>query len=104
MKFFLKIHQINNQKVITICDENLLNKEFKENELILKIDEPYFGGTLKDFSTILELIKEKNQEKIIHAVGSEISKKFIEENIIEEENLNYIADIPYFMILISNFD
>lgn len=104
MKFFIKIHHINKQKIISICDENLLNKEFKDNELILKINEPYFGGELREFSSILEIIKNIKQETIIHAVGAEISKKFIEESIIEEENLNYVSDIPYFMMLISNFD
>lgn len=102
IKFFIKVHYLEGHKIITICDEELLNKEFKEDPFILKISEPYFGGDLKELPFVFELIKNINTKTIIHCVGKKITNEFLKENLIDEENLNYIANIPYFMLLITD--
>lgn len=99
MVSLVKTHKIENITVIVICDECLFKKEFRENGLSLNIDEPYFGGEIINLEHIdWHQIDERT---IIHAVGKETTQFFIKNGFIDSEELNYIADVPYFMVLIE---
>ncbi len=52
----MKLHQTGTKVVVAICDEEILGKEFREGNLVLKIDPSFYGGKLVDLEEAIDAI------------------------------------------------
>jgi len=91
MKVYLKIHTRNEIETIACCDEELLNKEFKEGNLKIDITEHFFGGILMDPEEAIEILKEASYFNI---VGKCIIDKAIDSKLLPEEGVRSINGVP----------
>ncbi len=56
---YVKIHKNNESFVTAVCDEELLNKIFREGKLLLDVNEHFYKGNLKD-AVNLNLVGKKS--------------------------------------------
>ena len=91
MKVYLKIHSRNEIETVACCDEELLDKEFKEGNLKIQISDHFFGGTLMEMEEAIEILKDASYFNI---VGKCIIDKAINSKILPEEGVRSISGVP----------
>lgn len=94
MKVFLKIHYRNEIVTVACCDENLLNQDFNEGNLKIKISNQFFGGNLVSIKEAIEILKEASYFNI---VGENIVKEVVNCKILPKEGVRSINGVPMAM-------
>ena len=93
----VKIHQNpEGQKVLALCDQNLLGKRFEQGKLQLDLTTDFYQGEPKTEAEIKELVKDVY---IINLVGEE-SLALIQKLNLNPENIIRIKDIPHVQIVL----
>ncbi len=94
MKVFLKIHNRNEIDTVACCDEDLLNKVFKEGNFRIDISDHFFGGNLINLDDAINILK---QASYFNIVGDVIISKAIDNQILPKEGVRKINGIPIAM-------
>ncbi len=91
MSVYLKIHCRNDIETIACCDEDLLNKCFKDGSLRIEITNQFFGGNLVCIEDALDILK---NACFFNIVGENIITKAIKHKIVSKEGIRYISGVP----------
>lgn len=94
---YVKIHN-GPTRVIAICDENLIGKTFKDNNLVLKIDEWFYKGDKKKKEEVAKIMKEAEN---LNIVGKESIEIALEIHIIEKDSILVIKGVPHAQVVSS---
>ncbi|MFC1801666.1 DUF424 family protein [Nanoarchaeota archaeon] len=93
-----KLHQNpDGQKILALCDKNLLGKKFEEGNRQLDLTSNFYQGEEKSEEEIKELIKDAY---IINLVGQESLDLIKKLNLVEEEHIIRINNIPHAQIVL----
>lgn len=92
----LKIHKLDNKKLLAICDSELLGKKIETEKLILDLNSNFYKGEKKEEH---EILREINNISSINAVGKKTINFLIKNKIIKEKNIKKINDVPYINII-----
>jgi hypothetical protein len=91
MKVYLKVHSKNEIETIACCDEEILNKVFKQGNLRIEISNQFFGGILINIEEAVEILKDAS---FFNIVGKNITKKAIDCKILPQEGVRVINGVP----------
>ena len=94
MKVFLKIHHRSEIETVACCDEDLLNKVFKEGNLRIEISDHFFGGNLINLDDAINILK---QASYFNIVGESIINRAIDCQVLPKEGILNINGIPMAM-------
>ncbi|NMC61305.1 MAG: DUF424 family protein [Candidatus Methanofastidiosa archaeon] len=91
MDFFYGIYKQGNEVLLAICDEDIVDKEFRCIERKIKIDvkKSFYGKNKGSKEDIIEFMKNAT---ILNLVGKEIISLAIEEGIIDKESVLTIGE------------
>ncbi len=95
-KYYLNVHKGLKGRVVSICDEELINKKLESNSLNLVISEKFYKGELVDEEIVLNYLK---NEKNLNIVGKNVIELCIKNNIIDKEQVMSIGNIPISYII-----
>lgn len=84
-------------ETVAMCDEDLLNKVIRENNLKIEISKQFYGGDLINIEDAIEILKEASYFNI---VGQSIINKAINCKILTNEGVRHINGIPMAMKMI----
>ncbi|MEK6982081.1 MAG: DUF424 family protein [Candidatus Micrarchaeota archaeon] len=95
---YLNIHQTKMGRIIAVCDQDLIDKVFKEGEKLidLKSHKSFYVGkkaTKEDVKRELEI-----GFGSVNFVGSKATKLLLELEFVSKEDILHIADVPYTQI------
>ena len=93
---FIKEHTHNNRKLISLCDGNLIGKEFDDGESTLKIFKDFYSGEPMFEKDIIKLIKENT---LLNIVGEESIKFALNNKLIHKDGIRKIKNIPIALLL-----
>ncbi len=97
----VKLHQNpEGQKILALCDKELLGKKFEQGDRQLDLTTDFYQGEEKTEAEIKELIK---NVYIINLVGEE-SLNLIKKLNLNPENIIRIQNIPHAEILLVRED
>ncbi len=93
---YLKIYETENGKIIAMCDEDLIDKIFEDNELYIDIKNysDFYKGDLKNANDIPS-IEELGNINSANIIGNESTKIAIKKSIIDKTSIKLVAGIPY---------
>ena len=91
MKVYLKVHIMDETETIACCDEELLDQEFKEGNLFIKISNQFFGGSLISLEDAISILKESPNFNI---VGENIIGKAIDCKLLHRKGIRLIEGVP----------
>jgi hypothetical protein len=89
---YMKIHEAQGEKIIAICDENLLGKRFAENNLVLDVNKYFYGGILVPLSVAMEKAEEAT---ILNLVGINTVNAAIKRKLVHPDAVIKIAGVPH---------
>jgi hypothetical protein len=97
MKFCIKIHKIKDLKILAICDEEVLEKEFEFNGLKFKISKNFYFEKYADEKEIEEILKNVN---LINAFGNNSVNFLISKKLINEKKVLNIGNQKHAIVQI----
>jgi uncharacterized protein len=93
----VKQHIANDGRILlAICDSNLLNKTFEEDNKILDLTSEFYKGEEKNKE---ETIVEIKKAHIVHAIGEETINLLKELKLLTENNILIVQGIPHSEII-----
>ena len=95
---YLKIHNNDGRTIIAACDENLLGKIFEEKDgrcLDLKTYQSFYKGSKITEKDLINALKHFSS---VNLVGEGVVKAALRLNIINDEDIKLIKNIPYVQI------
>ena len=96
----IKIHSYR-RRVVAVCDSNLLGKKFEEGVAQLDVRENFFNGKLVTSEEALKTMKlESRDDSCFNIIGKESIKLAKKANIINDQGIAYIDNIPYALVLL----
>ena len=98
--FWVNLHEVDGHVIVTVVDEELMGKEFKEGDAVLKIDEYFFKGELVDEDVALARMGAATS---LYVVGEKAVSLAIKGGFVHPEAVGRIKGIPYAqMILVTS--
>ena len=92
----IKIHRDINCSLVAICDQELLNKTFREGKLKLEVTKDFYGGSSCSIGEAVILINNTEQANL---VGNKIIKEAVRNKLIDPRAVIYIDGIPHVQIM-----
>ncbi len=84
------------RRVAGVCDEELLGRVFREGDLVLEVNEEFFGGHVVELDEAVAIVESSDN---VMAVGELVVSRLIEAGLVHPLSVNRIAGIPYALIL-----
>ncbi|MCX8184859.1 MAG: DUF424 family protein [Sulfolobales archaeon] len=100
MRVYVKVIEVDEggvvRRITGMCDEELLGKAFRDGDLVLEVNEEFFGGSVVELDEALAIAESSES---VMAVGERIISKLIHAKLVHPLAVNRIAGIPYSFIL-----
>lgn len=95
MQFSVKVTEYQKNKMLNICDFELLGKDIIQNELTMNISKSYYGGQVVNKDEAENLLKTSS---IINMVGKDTVSLSIELGIGSEKGVKIISGVPFLIV------
>jgi len=93
MTVVVKVHHRNGRTIVAIADQELLNKKFEEDGKQLDLTGDFYKGELMtDANGIGDLLRNADT---VNLVGKEAIQLGLDEDVIEEDQVITIDNIPH---------
>lgn len=94
MALILKQHVQNNVLTISLCDSDLVGKQFEEGKLFLDLSTSYYKGEDVKEDVAKEMLSRARSATVVGKESCDIAKE-----IYPESSVNSIEDIPFMNIM-----
>uniref|UniRef100_A0A7J3ZM26 DUF424 family protein n=1 Tax=Fervidicoccus fontis TaxID=683846 RepID=A0A7J3ZM26_9CREN len=91
-KFSVKVFETERGRVVALCDYEILGKEFKEQNAILKVSPEFYSGEVVDENEALEIMSTAN---MLNIVGKQAVELAIRSKLIHPAAVIYVEGVPY---------
>lgn len=95
-KVYVKIMARGRDRVVAVCDEEILGETLEGGRVPFKVSEGFYKGTLGEID---EAIVAMRQATICNLVGKAIVEAAIECNMVHERAVIYYGKIPHAQIV-----
>ncbi|MET1102360.1 MAG: DUF424 family protein [Pyrodictiaceae archaeon] len=91
---YIKIHEERGERIVAICDEELLDKKLVDAKLgiVFHVNREFYGGSLVPLSMAIE---EAKNATILNIVGEKIVSAAIRNELIHPDAVIRIAGVPH---------
>jgi len=98
MNIVVKVHKSEGRVILAMCDEEVIGKVFEEGNKILDTASNFYNGLVMDEESIKKYLK---ISYIINAVGKNSVDLLLKQDIIDDDKVMKISDIPYAQAVIT---
>jgi len=95
MRFFVRTSSYQNSQMLNMCDEELLERVVKKDDVEIKISKSYYGQRLVGTSEARDLM---TSASIINLVGEQSIKISIDLNLGSRAGVKTIQGVPFLII------
>ena len=97
---YIKLHKAY-RTVVAVCDSNLLGKKFEEGVKLLDIRESFYKSEELSHKDVVDLMKfQSKEDATFNIAGPESIKAAKEAGIITDENIGYVDNVPFALVLL----
>jgi hypothetical protein len=89
---YMKVMEVRGEKIIAICDEDLLGKKLVEGDIVLHIAESFYGGQLVPLSYAIQKAMEAT---VLNLVGENTVNAAIREGLVHPEAIIRVRGVPH---------
>lgn len=95
MRFFVRTSSYQNSQMLNICDEGLLERVVRNDDVEIKISKSYYGQRLVEQSEARDLM---SSSSIINLVGKNCINISIDLKLGSRAGVKTIEDVPFLII------
>lgn len=92
MKVFLNVIRAQGMVLVNICQVELLGKVFKDGDIILDVNEKFYGGELVELDYAFSLIDEAT---VMSIVGNYVVDEAIKRGIVHKESVLNVSGVKF---------
>ena len=92
---YVKVHK-SRSEFVSVCDEELVGKEFREGKYCLKVSEYFYKGEKRSEREVKEILKNYAQ---LNIVGKRSIKLALELNIVDKDMIIKIDGVPHAQVI-----
>jgi len=92
-----KEHKSNAGKILSLCDEEIIGKKYKEGDIVLDLSAEFYKGEKVSEE---DAIKKLSAAYIVNAAGNNSVNILKEKGIVTDKNIIIIQGIPFCQCLI----
>lgn len=97
---FVKIHN-SYRTIVSICDKELINQKFEQDNMQLDVKEDFFKGEQKTEQEVLRIIEQAQQEDAtFNIVGKKAIQTALKAGIINKQGIKQIQGVPVALVLL----
>ncbi len=89
---YMRVIEVRGERIVAICDEDLLGKRFEENGVVLHVAESFYRGMLVPLSIAM---KEAKTATILNLVGESTINAAIREGLVHPEAVIRVKGVPH---------
>jgi len=93
-RFSLRVIETESGRLVNVCDEELLGKEFRERGAVLSVKEEFYGGVPVDEDVAADEMKRAD---ILIVIGKRAVELALRERVIHPAAVLSIGGVPYAM-------
>ncbi len=97
MKLIAKTHIKDGKTLVVVCDKELIGRVLEDDACILDLSDEFYKGELMTEEEVGDLIRNAN---MVNFIGDKSVKLGIEEDIIDENHIKIIEDVPFAMSVV----
>lgn len=87
--FYLKVHEFQGERLVAICDKDIMGKKFKHNNVSLHIQARFYGELE---CSLDEVLFELNRATQFNVMGKHICEALIDHKMIHPASVLWIED------------
>ncbi len=95
MKFWIKVIKTPEALLVNVCDEELLEREFREGEIVLRTPRSFYGERIVEEEELRSFLEEGD---IISLVGERSISVAVEMGIATWRAVKRVSGIPHLNI------
>lgn len=92
MEFSYRLHDAGGDRVLAICDAEILGRTFEEGQLRMEVSEEFYSGGRCGEKAVAKLVKSAT---IVNAVGRNIVDAMVRDNLVEKDRVLRIQGVPH---------
>jgi len=89
---YMKVYKVRGEKLVAICDAELLGVKLVEKNIVLHVDERFYGGQLVPLSIA---IREASTATILNLVGENTVQAAIKAGLVHPQAVLRVAGVPH---------
>lgn len=89
---YMKVYNVRGEKLVAICDAELLGVKLVEKDVVLHVDERFYGGELVPLSIA---IREASTATILNLVGKNTVQAAIKAGLVHPQAVLRVAGVPH---------
>ncbi len=89
-RYWVKLHSAGRDVILAACDEELIERTFREGELSITIYRDFYGGVLVDENGLREHMRSAT---ILNLVGERCIEVAVKESRVDRENTLRIGEV-----------
>ena len=94
--FCCKVHESGHDKILAVCDAQLIGKTFTEGDVEVHISPSFYGDEKSSAGSVMRLARKAT---IINAFGNDIIKLLIKGKIVEKSSVLKIGNIMHAQVV-----
>lgn len=93
----VKVHEAEGRVILAICDSGLIDKKFEDEDCQLDLTSDFYKGEEKTKEEVVNLL---DKAHMLNVVGAESIGLLKELEIISDEGVKEVQDVPYAMVVL----
>lgn len=89
---YLKVYRVGEEVLVAVCDEGLLEKEFFEGDVHLKVSKDFYGEEHADYD---EVVSALGDATIANLVGKQSVACAVENGFADAKDVIFIQGMPH---------
>jgi hypothetical protein len=89
---YLKVYHVDEEVLVAVCDEGLLEKEFSEGDVQIKVSRDFYGNEYADYD---EVVSALGQATIANMVGEQSVACAVENGFADAKDVIFIEGVPH---------
>jgi hypothetical protein len=92
VRVYLKVYHVDEEVLVAVCDEGLLEKEFSEGDVHLKVSKNFYGEEHADYDEVASALGEAT---IANLVGKQSVACAVENGFVDAKDVIFIEGVPH---------
>jgi uncharacterized protein len=96
MGFVYRKHKNGADIILAVADKDIIGKKYEEGDLVLDVTREFYSGSEAAADEIVEFARKSD---IINAVGNEIIKVLIDEDLVDKNMVLKIEGVSHAQVI-----
>ncbi|MFC1768902.1 DUF424 domain-containing protein [Nanoarchaeota archaeon] len=88
----VKKHKHENKLILSVCDNDLIDKKFEEGNLQLDLTQDFYKGEEANEDDVVKLVE---IAQCAHVIGEKSVSLLVSKGIVKEEHVKKVSGIPH---------